>query len=107
VDPKQNRAPEPEEPETVDDEDVVMVDEDSPDRDTIPPDEPLVTTESIPLGDAEVEDALLDEELGDVFSRIRTVSVAPPPPTALSEDELEAQREAEFEALLERSKKPT
>jgi len=104
MEPPRKPDPETEELEAVDDSDVELIDDNEVSaRDTIPP-EGLITTQSIPPGDPEVEDALLDEELGDIFSRIRTVSI-PPPPVVLSEEELEAQREAEFEALLERSKK--
>jgi hypothetical protein len=84
MDPKPNRAPEPEEPETIDD-DVVMIEEEPSDRDTIPPDGPLLVTESIPPDDAEIDDALLDEELGDVFSRIRSPSLPPEAPPVLDE----------------------
>ncbi|MCE9586537.1 hypothetical protein K8R04_04455 [Candidatus Uhrbacteria bacterium] len=105
MDPKRNRDPESEDTKIVDDSDVEMIEDDPSDRDTIPPDGPLLTTQSIPPGDPEVEDALLDESLDDVFHRMLRVST-PPAPVVLSEEELEAQREAEFEALLEQSKKP-
>lgn len=87
MDPKRNRDPESEEPETVHDDDVEMIEEEPSDRDTIPPDGPLVVTESIPPDDAEIDDALFEEELSDVFSRIRVPTIPPEPPRTEVDDE--------------------
>lgn len=87
MDPKRNRVPASEEPESVDDSDVVMIEDEPSERDTIPPDGPIVVTESLPPDDAEIDDALLDEELGDVFSRIRAPSLPPPAPVPQEEED--------------------
>lgn len=100
MDPKPNRDPESEEPEVVDDSDVEMIEEEPSDRDTIPPDGPLLTTQSIPPDDAEIEDILLDEELGDVFLRIRAPSALLPPAAPSPED---ADPEDDFYKQFEKS----
>ncbi|GEM_PF-4039407 len=96
MDPKLNRAPESEEPENVDDSDVEMIEEEASDRDTIPPGG-LLTTESIPPGDPEIEDALFDEELGNVFSRLQVPTIPPLPATPVEEDDEEDAFYKQFE----------
>jgi hypothetical protein len=80
MDPKPNRDPETEEPELVDDSDVVMIDEEASAPDTIPPDGPLVIEGSLRPDDPEVEQALLEEQVDNWFDGVRLPSIPPAPP---------------------------
>lgn len=78
MDPKKDRVPEPDEAETIDDSDVIEVEDDEAAPDTIPP-EGIHTTASIPPGDPEIEQVLLEERVDELFDVVRLQSYPPAP----------------------------